>query len=335
MPLIKSLQLEYGIVIEGLRFFPTEWLAYCYVVECINGERYFLKLHDVSVQSSFAASSFDFYLPLTYELHARGILSNIPHPIATQDGRLSTRFGEYLLVLYNLIEGKVVGHDGLTDEVLAKLAVLLGSLHRSTPEINVPSPLVERFDVVFEAELVKALDVLTSIASGDRRGKRHLRDSLLPRKEEVLDHLRRLKELQTRAITANKQMVVCHTDLHGENLMVDDRGNLYILDWENAMIAPPEHDLFFFAGYDGFWELFLPSYEREFGPVSLNSDVFGFYYYRRGLEDLTDWIVRILRGDGNEMQDQADLEEIVGCLTGLSLVEKTVAEIREKRARNK
>jgi thiamine kinase-like enzyme len=45
---------------------------------------------------------------------------------------------------------------------------------------------------------------------------------------------------------------VCHTDLHGENLMVDDRGNLYILDWETAMIAPPEHDLFFFAGYDSF-----------------------------------------------------------------------------------
>jgi hypothetical protein len=30
------------------------------------------------------------------------------------------------------------------------------------------------------------------------------------------------------------------------------------------------------------------------------------------------------------MQDQADLEEIVGCLTGLALVEKTVAEIRQK-----
>ena len=24
--------------------------------------------------------------------------------------------------------------------------------------------------------------------------------------------------------------------LHGENLLVDDRGNLYILDWETAMI---------------------------------------------------------------------------------------------------
>jgi hypothetical protein len=58
-----------------------------------------------------------------------------------------------------------------------------------------------------------------------------------------------------------------------------------------ALIAPPEHDLFAFAGDDRFVSLFLPNYERELGPVSLDSNVFGFYFYRRNPEDLTHWTV--------------------------------------------
>ena len=311
---------------------PTEWLAYCFVVDCFDEKRYFLKLHDTTVKPAFAASSFDFYMPLTYELHAKGILPNIPHPIAAQDGRLSTNIGEYLLVLYNFIEGKMVGHDGLTDKVLAELSVLLGRLHRRTLEIDLPNPLIEYFNIVFKNELLMALDDLSNIASSARRGKQHLRDSLLPRKAEILRHLRRLKDLQLIVKKDHKEMVICHTDLHGENLMIDGRNNLYILDWENAMIAPPEHDLFFFAGYDSFWTVFLPNYAHEFGQMNLNSDIFGFYYYRRGLEDLTDWIVRISTGDRDEVQNQADLEEISDCLAGLAYVEKTVAEIKEKLA---
>jgi hypothetical protein len=190
--------------------------------------------------------------------------------------------------------------------------------------------MIEQFDIVFEDMLVKSFDNLSRLSSCDTKGKRQLRDVLLPRKEEILNRLNRLKDLQKMAKNQQKEMVICHTDLHGENLMLDNMDNLYILDWENAMIAPSEHDLFFFAGYDSFWDVFLPNYQRVFGPVNLNHDVFGFYYYRRGLEDLADWIIRILRSGGSDTQDRADLEEIEDCLGGLSYVEKTLVVIEER-----
>jgi hypothetical protein len=96
------------------------------------------------------------------------------------------------------------------------------------------------------------------------------------------------------------------------------------------MIAPPEHDLFFFAGSDSFWEVFLPAYEQQYGPADLESELLGFYFYRRGLEDLTEWMVRILDGGRSEERDQADLEEIAGCLAGFAHVELTCERIREK-----
>jgi thiamine kinase-like enzyme len=160
-----------------------------------------------------------------------------------------------------------------------------------------------------------------------------LRDLLLPRKDDILGLLQRLKELQAQVKAVGKEMVVCHTDLHGDNLMVDDERNLYILDWEGAMIAPPEHDLFFFAEEERFWSLFLPTYEREFGPVGLDSNAFGFYYYRRNLEDLIDWIVRILRYNFNDEQDRQDLLGIVeDCMSGWPYLETTISKIEARLA---
>jgi spectinomycin phosphotransferase len=331
--LFETLRREYGLSIERLRFLPTGWTAYCYAADCTDGERFFLKLTSGSALVPFAASDRDFYLPMTYQLCTRKLLPNVACPVRTQSRRFTARFDNYLLILFHFIEGKVVGHDGVSDDVLVKLARMIGILHRSTPEIEVEKPLVEGFDIAFERDLMDSLDALEGITPGDRRGRRELRDLLLPRRGELLGRLDRLRELQASARAAGKTMVVCHTDLHGENLMMDERGNLYIIDWEGAMIAPPEHDLFFFAGYDYFWDLFLPNYEREFGPTNLDSRVFGFYYYRRNLEDLTDWVVRILYHNASYEQDREDLEEIAEyCIAGWSYLEPTIKRIEEKLA---
>jgi hypothetical protein len=331
--LVETLYHEYGLDVDSLALLPTGWVAYCYIVSCVEGERYFLKLYGDSGPVPLAASDLDFYLPLTHQLCTSGLLPRVACPVKTQTGSLTARIGSYLLILFRFIDGRVVGHDGLSDEILAKLARMVGILHRSTREIEVENPFYERFDIAFEDDLMSELDVLERVTAGDRKSKRALRELLLPRRDELLGHLQRLKELQTLARAAGKEMVVCHTDLHGENLMVDDQGNLYILDWEGAMIAPPEHDLFFFAGQDTFWDLFLPNYEQEFGPVSLSSDVFGFYYYRRNLEDLVDWVIRILYHHTDDRRDEEDLREIAEyCIAGWSYLEMAIERIGERLA---
>jgi len=247
---------------------------------------------------------------------------------------LKTCFDDHPLVLFNFIAGERVGYESpLPDEILAKLAGMVGILHRSTSDISVEHPRFESFDIPFEDELLKSLEALERITPGDNHGKRELQKLLLPRKEEILSNLNRLKELQHLAQAAEKEMVLCHTDLHGGNLIMTDQGELHILDWEGAVIAPPEHDLFAFAGEDRFFDLFLPNYEREFGPVSLDSRVFGFYFYRRNLEDLTDWIVRILVENTDDEQNRNDLEGIVeDCISGWPYLETTIREIATKLA---
>ena len=97
------------------------------------------------------------------------------------------------------------------------------------------------------------------------------------------------------------------------------------------MLAPPEHDLIFCAWDDRFWDHFLPPYERAFGPAHLDSTTFGFYFFRRNLEDLTDFIVRILHEHNGNEQDRVDLQGIVDdCIADWPYHEQTIAGIKAR-----
>jgi len=336
--LSKMIHREYGLSVERLRFLPTGWTATCYAADCTDGQRYFLKLTSDSGLVPYCASDRDFYLPLTHQMCTKRILPHIACPVRAEDGSFAVHWNGYLMILFHFIEGEVVGFDRVSGDVLRELIRLIGVLHRSTPdlEIGVEKPLVERFDIAFEGDLMDGLETLASITPSDRRGQWALRELLLPLQDELLSRLDRLRELQARARASAREMVVCHTDLHGGNLMMDRQGNLYIIDWEGAMIAPPEHDLFFFAGYDTFWDDLLPIYEGENGPADLDSDVFGFYTYRRNLEDLMDYVVRILHYSTDDEQDRQDLEEIdETCIAGWPYLEPTIKQINERLAERK
>ncbi len=144
-----------------------------------------------------------------------------------------------------------------------------------------------------------------------------------------MNHLKYLKELQAYVKRANKPKVVCHTDLHGGNLILDEDGNLHILDWENAMIAPPEHDMIFFAGVDNFKKTFWPHYISKFPTASIDPKILRFYFYRRGLEDIADFVLRILRRDGDPERDKEDIGWMMGCLTELEQIEDTISWVGE------
>jgi thiamine kinase-like enzyme len=253
------------------------------------------------------------------QLYTLGILPHIPHPLRTRTGAFSLAVGPRELVITQFIQGEVVGHDEISEAILVRLAEMVGTLHASLPHLSFEVPFVEAFEVVFEPALRSHLASLEAITPQHSPGIQGLQAALLPRRAEVYRALERLKTLQSQARAAQPEMVVCHTDLHGDNLMRDDQGNLYLLDWENAMIAPREHDMIFFHGEGpATWEVFWPVYARHFPGLELDQGLLAFYYHRRGLEDSADLLVRIARGDGSPQRDQEDLGELLSILDGLA-----------------
>jgi hypothetical protein len=267
------------------------------------------------------------------QLYQKRLLPAVARPVPTRRGGFSLSHEGHLLILFHWIEGQMVGFGRLADDLLEELATWVGRLHASTPQIEWPDPPREWFDVPFEEDLLRDLDLLEGVGPADAVGKRALRRLLLPRRDEILGLLGRLRELQALARAREKALVICHTDLHGGNLILDAQGALHIVDWEGAWLAPPEHDLFFFAWEERFWDLFLPRYMQTLSlhgvrPARLDNETFGFYYYRRNLEDLAEWVARILHEDNGEAQDREDLEGIVeDCISGWPTLERTIADI--------
>lgn len=55
---------------------------------------------------------------------------------------------------------------------------------------------------------------------------------------EALDYLQILLP-----VVCNRQTVVCHGDLNHHNLILTEDGQVYLIDWDNAMIADPAADI--------------------------------------------------------------------------------------------
>jgi len=326
--LIQAIQQHYGIEIESLRFLQRGWGGDCFAIDTPAAERFFLKVHDGD-EHDVAASSKAFYLPLMHQLHSKGILSHIPHPVPTLGGEFSTPLGSFELVITHFIDGRLIGFGTLPEPVLRELSKMVGILHNSRSQLDFDQPFIERFEMIPERDFWEVFNALEAVNAADRVGRHALRDALLPHQGKILAALGYQKTLQTTARGSNKPMVVCHTDLHGANLMGDDRGNLYILDWENALIAPPEHDMIFFAGEPNFWEVFWPHYHQQFQDASLDPEILRFYFYRRALEDIFGIARRILLGDGDEARDREDLGYLEEGLAGLGAIDQTISKFIE------
>ncbi|MET7282455.1 phosphotransferase [Kribbella sp. NPDC005582] len=108
----------------------------------------------------------------------------------------------------------------------------------------------------------------------------------------------RLLRLQTAVRRLPQQLVVCHTDLHGSNILVDDAGELSLLDWEGARLAPPECELALLLQAEQPVDAYQLRHVLETYPadVPLHLDRFAFFLLRRYVADYTARASRLAQG---------------------------------------
>src|SRR4030095_1546082 len=68
----------------------------------------------------------------------------------------------------------------------------------------------------------------------------------------ILGAIERAEQLAHVMVSRSMEFVLCHTDIHPGNLLIDTRGTLFIVDWDYPMLAPKERDLMFIGGGQGF-----------------------------------------------------------------------------------
>ncbi len=128
---------------------------------------------------------------------------------------------------------------------------------------------------------------------------------LLANYRQVVSYLvERTELLASRLVKENLELVLCHSDLHAGNILISDDGSLYIVDWDNPILAPRERDTMY-AGGGQFRDSYSPEEEEAmfymgYGPTEINSKALLYYRYERIIEDIAIECGQIFGGGGSE-----------------------------------
>ena len=276
--IINALQKDYDIAVATFTKLTggADLDAESYKVEATNKQAYFVKVthrsyHPVSMK-------------LQLLLHDTGI-KHILTPLKTTHGDIVHTIDDYIFTLYPYIQGSNGFDCSLNQNQWIELGRTLKAIHAWT----IPTPL--RNSIKEESYTAKWRDYIRGIYQKHSTQSSHcyLTNFMQTHKNTIL----RLVEIATYGATNLKNnkrhFVLCHGDMHAGNILLQDSGDFFIVDWDAPIMAPKERDLMFIGGGVGnIWnneyeeKLFYKGYEQ----ASVDITALAYYRCERILEDI-------------------------------------------------
>lgn len=286
---------EYGLNILEIRFLPlgADMNTAVYKAVAADALPYFVKLR----RGTFDSISVD----VPKFLHDAGI-KQIIAPIVNRSGQLSSPLGKFNLILFPFIEG----HDGWNRDLSDQDWVEFGRALKQIHSAALPPALAERIPSESYSpqwrEMVRQFQAsveTTSFADPFAAGLA----ALLKNKRPIVNHLiKRAEELGAALQQQPVKHVLCHSDIHVGNVLIsnpDDR--LYIVDWDQPILAPKERDLMFIGGGLGGGRLSAEQEETLFyegyAQTVIDPVALAYYRYERIVQDIAAYCQQLLLTD--------------------------------------
>ncbi|HET6919939.1 MAG TPA: aminoglycoside phosphotransferase family protein, partial [Jiangellaceae bacterium] len=127
--------------------------------------------------------------------------------------------------------------------------------------------------------------------------------------------------------------VVCHGDPHIGNVLIGGDGRVWLIDWDDAVLAPRERDLMFVIGGVLAFAPVSPQQQSWFfdgyGPADLDPTRLAYYRCTRALEDLAYPAAQVVDVHRSTEPERADALSIVqGVLSPTGLVSLALSSLR-------
>jgi spectinomycin phosphotransferase len=155
------------------------------------------------------------------------------------------------LILYPFVEGHNGYEVDLSDRHWGDFGAALKSIHTAVA----PSALISRIQRETYSpqwrEIVKTFLERVEVDAFDDPVAVDLAMFLRARREAIRDLVRRAERLAQALQARSLEFVLCHSDIHAGNILIDADDALYIVDWDNPILAPKERDLMFVGGGQG------------------------------------------------------------------------------------
>jgi spectinomycin phosphotransferase len=238
--IVAALEAGFRIAVRALAFLPVgdDAASWAFRVQAASGQVFFLKVR----------AGADRVPGAVVPAHLRRL--GVPHvlaPLASRTGAPNVPVGGFALALYPMLDARTGAAGGLSPRQWRQL----GDAVRQVHAVRLPPALIrtvgrETFRP-HRRELVADLEALLAGGAGDPvtrdlAGFWRARQGVIDELVERADRLGR--DLARRAFP----QVLCHADLHTWNVLVDADEQPWIVDWDEAILAPRERDLMFVVG---------------------------------------------------------------------------------------
>lgn len=302
--LIACLQNAYGLHGAEVTFLPlgADLNTAVYRAIARDTRSYFVKLR----RGHFDATA----VTLPKFLSDLGIAQIIP-PLTSKTGQLWAKLDAFTVILYPFVEGRNGYRVAMSEHHWRVFGAALKRIHTAA----VPPVLMQRIQQEsYSAQArneVKLFLARLAVESWDDPVAAKLVAFLNEKRADVLDLVLRAEQLARVLQTREPQLIVCHSDIHAGNILIDGDDHFYIVDWDNPILAPKERDLMFIGGGQGFTGRYTPQEEETlfyqgYGQTEIDPVALAYYRYERIVQDIWEYCKQLLlTNEGGEDRAQS------------------------------
>ena len=287
--ILGVLRGEFGIRVAGLRFLsvgndPGSW---AYRVERSEGPACFLKVRAGAGAMPGAA----------VPLHLRRLgVPLVLAPVPTRAGAPFAVTGGFALALFPMLDARPGVDVGLSPAQWRELGAAVARLHALAPTPELAGLVARERFRPSRRELLPRLTAAVAASPGDPPGAA-LAASWRANAEVIAELAARADRLGGELAATPTRPVLCHADLHTWNVLVGSDRQLWLVDWDEAVLAPRERDLMFVVGGIGHG-LVRPedtaSFLRGYGPADPDPRLLGYYRCAWAVQDIAAYGQQVL-----------------------------------------
>jgi spectinomycin phosphotransferase len=284
--IITCLRHDYGVRVTGISFIPAgnDSSAWVYQVRTDGTETFFLKLKRGTVSEPSVA--------VPRYLKDKGI-EQIVAPLPTKTQALWTNVGQFALILYPFVEGQIGMEIGLSDKQWVEFGAALKNIHSA----KLPPGLLGRVPKeTFRpkwAGVVKELGTKIQECAFDEPFEKELASFWIEKRQEIDRILDRTSELAQVLRCKPLEFVLCHADIHTANILLDREKRMFIVDWDETVLAPRERDLMFVVGDVAARTKAERLFFSAYGEIDLDPVALAYYRYEWVVQEIGDFGERV------------------------------------------
>jgi len=275
------LQEQYDLIPDTFDFLPLglDNRAGVYHVVSTQGLHYLLKVKSGPLYEPA-------YLVPRY-LFDQGI-ATVVAPLLTRSKTLWTRIGDWIVVVYPFLNGDT-NWTGMTEKHWEEVGTTFKRIHQfPLPANGFESLRKETFDPTEYVRWVHTFESQYTHSEDGESSQRALRAAWLANQPVIHAVVASLEKLADVLQKYSGPYVICHADLHPANLLREPTGQVFVIDWDEVMLAPKERDFIFLRETPANDQALQDSssFFQAYGSTEIDWIALAYYRYERVIQDL-------------------------------------------------